>query len=195
VDDSTRALVQKAQANDGDAVNALFQRYRERLQMGLRRRMGKRYRAVADSEDACHDAVLSALRGLQRYEYRGSGSFLAWLLRCAEMEILQQLRRMNAKKRGGGLSEGVGETVSELPSPSGTPPQILGQLEQEERLQERLKELPEREREVVILRRYMDADFEEIREEMDLPSAGAARALLSRAHVRLAKLMEPPDAS
>ena len=46
-----------------------------------------------------------------------------------------------------------------------------------------------REREIIILRRYLELDMNEIRGELGLPSAGATRMLLSRAQVRLADLL------
>ena len=49
-----------------------------------------------------------------------------------------------------------------------------------------LERLGEREREVIILRRYLDLSADEIQVEMKLPSPGAARALLSRAQAQLA---------
>ena len=45
------------------------------------------------------------------------------------------------------------------------------------------------ETQIIILRRYLDLSMKEIREELELPSAGATRMLLSRAQVHLAELL------
>ena len=72
LDDNTRNLVNRALEQDRDAIDLLFQRYRDRLRTALRKLIGPKYRVLmADSEDATHDAILSALRRLHQFEYRG----------------------------------------------------------------------------------------------------------------------------
>lgn len=191
VDDPTRILIERAQARDAAATEELFARYRERLRGALRRLVRGRYAAFADSEDAVQDAILKALSNLERFEYRGEGSFLAWLLRCAENEVLMRLRALSARKRDAQRLQGLGESqgaepAGVLPSPS----QVAGANELEERVRLALDALPEREREVILLRRYLCLENEEIRVELGLPTEGSVRALLSRAQVRLARLLE-----
>ena len=100
LDDNTRNLVNRALEQDRDAIDLLFQRYRDRLRTALRKLIGPKYRVLmADSEDATHDAILSALRRLHQFEYRGEGSFLAWLLKGAEYEIIRRIRALETKKR------------------------------------------------------------------------------------------------
>ena len=78
LDDQTRTLVNRALEQDRAAVDQLFERYRDRLRSALRKLIGPKYRTLlADSEDATHDAILSALKRLHQFEYRGEGSFLA----------------------------------------------------------------------------------------------------------------------
>ncbi len=191
VDEKTRTLVSRAQAQDRAAIEELFARYRERLRTALRKLLGSRYRnAVADSEDAVQDAILSALTRMDAFEYRGEGSFLAWLLKCAEFEILQKLRSLSAQKRDPGQIGRLDATNQ--PEPRGheaTPSQVAGATEFEERVRVCLDELPTRERDIIMLRRYLGMDTEEIRVELELPTAGSVRALLSRAQARLADLL------
>lgn len=191
LDDNTRTLVSRALDQDRDAIDQLFERYRDQLRAALRKLIGPKYRTfLADSEDATHDAILSALKRLHKFEYRGDGSFLAWLLKGAEYEILGRIRAMEAKKRsatGGVLA--IDEATVAVPSPDATPSQVHNETELAERIREAMQKLPEREREVIVLRRYMELDAAEICDEMGLPTEGAVRALLSRAQARLAGLL------
>lgn len=57
-------------------------------------------------------------------------------------------------------------------------------------MQDCLLRMPDPERQVILLRRYLGAEFGEIQDELELPSPGAARALLSRAQTRLAQLLD-----
>lgn len=184
------SLVSRAQDGDRDALAALLERYRERVRAALRRMLGDPVlRAQMDSEDAVQDAMLAALRGIHTYEPRGAGSFLAWLLETARNEVLQRRRAAYSTKRGGGRhpqSADFETTAGRDPTPS----QCAQANELERRIEAALERLPVRERQAIVLRRYLASDFDEIRSELSLPTAGAARALLSRAQSRLARLLD-----
>lgn len=192
LDENTRSLVSRALQNDRDAVDVLFQRYRDRLRSGLRKLIGPKYRILmADSEDAAQDAILSALRRLHQFEYRGDGSFLAWLLKGAEFEVVRRIRALETQKRTakGGLVQLDTEAGHVVADKDKSPSEALDGQELAERVRQALQQLPDREREVIVLRRYLELDTEEICAEMGLPTAGAVRALLSRAQARLAGLL------
>ncbi|MFK7741061.1 MAG: RNA polymerase sigma factor [Planctomycetota bacterium] len=192
LDDHTQNLVNRALEQDRSAIDLLFQRYRDRLRTALRKLIGPKYRVLmADSEDATQDAILSALRRLHQFEYRGDGSFLAWLLKGAEYEILRRIRAIETKKRSaaGGLVE-LGEAGADLvPAKDASPSEAHDEAELSERIREAMQQLPDREREIIVLRRYLELDTKEITAEMGLPTEGSVRALLSRAQARLAGLL------
>ena len=189
MDEPTGSLVRRAQARDENALAIVFDRYRERLRAALRRMVGDlALRGQMDSEDAVQDAMLAALRGIDSYDPRERGSFLAWLLETARNELLQRRRAARALKRGGGRRPEANDFEA-VPGRDPTPSQHAQARELERRIGAALARMPERERQVMVLRRYLDADFEEIRAELSLASAGAARALLSRAQLRLARLL------
>ena len=192
LDDNTRNLVSRALEQDRDAIDLLFQRYRDRLRAALRKLIGPKYRLLmADSEDATHDAILSALRRLHQFEYRGEGSFLAWLLKGAEYEIVRRIRALETKKRtvAGGLIALDDIVEQSVATPDATPSQLHDESELAERIRIALQQLPDREREIIVLRRYLELDTDEICAEMGLPTEGAVRALLSRAQARLSGLL------
>lgn len=191
MDEPTRFLVDRAQANDASAAGLLFERYRQRLRRALHRMVAPAAGAlVIDTEDALQDAILAALRGIGRFEYRGDGSFLAWMLQTARREFLHRLRDAQAKKRTAPRQpwSDVGEPAGGGDTPSGV---AMGK-ELEARIQACLAQMPERERSVLVLSRYLDSPTTEIQEELSLPSPGAVRALLARAQARLAKLLALP---
>jgi len=192
LDENTRSLVSRALSNDRDAVDQLFHRYRDRLRVALRKLIGPKYRLLlADSEDATQDAILSALRRLHQFEYRGDGSFLAWLLKGAEFEVVRRIRAVEAQKRTavGGLVELDTHVARNVVGVDPSPTDAMEEQELAERLRQALQQLPDREREVIVLRRYLELETEEICVEMGLPTAGSVRALLSRAQARLAGLL------
>lgn len=196
LDDNTRNLVSRALEQDREAIDLLFQRYRDRLRTALRKLIGPKYRLLmADSEDATHDAILSALKRLHQFEYRGEGSFLAWLLKGAEYEIVRRIRALETKKRTaiGGLIAIDDQVEQAVATKDATPSQLHDESELAERIRQALQQLPDREREIIVLRRYLELDTDEICAEMGLPTEGAVRALLSRAQARLSGLLSRPQ--
>lgn len=190
MDDQTRSLIVRARQQDQAAIEELFARYRDRLHHAIGRLLGPRYRAsIADSEDAVHDAILASLGRLDSFDYDVSGSFLAWLLRSADFQVRMRLRALATQKRGGNQVrslEGVGVNQA---APVDTPSEVVAGQEEEERLLACMERLAPREREIILLRRYLALDMEEICQELDLPSPGAGRALLSRAQTHLAGML------
>ncbi len=186
----TELLIRRAKAEDREAVDALFREYAPIVRRGLRRMLGERYRRqLGDSEDAAQDALIAAFEALPAYEHQGGGSFLAWLLCIAERQVQQRLRSAGAAKRGGGRATAHLESL-DGPDPGAadpSPSQVASGRELESRVREAIEGLPPNEREVMLLKRYLQLDTAAIQEQLGLPTAGAVRALLSRAQARLAE--------
>ena len=190
---SSLALARRARAQDQDAVAVLYERYGPRLRAALGRRLsGSRLEGLLDSEDLMHDAILAALHDIDGFEYRGRGSLLAWLLRVAERQLLTRLRAQRTKKRDRDRHRPLEEAAAE-PDPGDSPSLHAERREEIERLERALQTLPERERDVIVLRRFLELDYPEIVLELELPSVGAARAFLSRAQAKLAVAMDGLD--
>lgn len=187
---ASHVLVERARKRDSAAISILFDRYRDKLRRALSKRLGPQYRrGLLDSEDAVQDGILAALACLDQFEYRGSGSFLAWVLRVAEREVLQRVRHNSAQMRNPERRVGL-EAAGDPTAAQDSPSQVAAGHETEALIQRCLEQLSEREREVIVLRRYLDLEPAEIQAELKLPSPGAMRALLSRAQARLASLLE-----
>lgn len=188
MDDHTRTLIVRARSKaDRAAVDELFRRYRDPLRRALRKSLGPRYRlAIGGSEDAAHDAILTALGRIDQFEYRGDGSFLAWLLRAAQFEIANKIRRVNAEKRRGDRGESL---ETDPPADQTTASQAASKSELLDQVHACLEQLPPRERDVIELRRFLELSWAEVATELDMPTADSARALLNRAQARLAGLL------
>lgn len=187
MDEQTRILLQGAREGSPTARSALFDLHRERLAAGLRRRFDIDHH---DLEDLIQETLARAFRNLDRFEYRGQGSFLAWLFSTATFEWKRTLRYRRADRRDAARRTPLPEESARAPADDDpSPSKLAAGREFELRLYELMEGLPEAERRAIELRRLLQLSFEEIREELGLPSEGAARALLSRAEVRLADLL------
>lgn len=193
----TRDLVAAAQAGDSDATDQLFRRYYPWVLQVSALRMGEPLRNVLEREDLVQEALLDAFRGLARFEHRDEGSFRNWLATIVSARVSDGWRRMSAQKRGAGAVRSFATasggssvlTASLFPDAGASPSEEAAARELEERIETAMLALPARERSAVELRRLCGLEYADIASELQLPTEGAARALVARALTRLAEAM------
>lgn len=81
-------LIQRAQADDPEAVSRLYRRHVESIYRYIHLRVGRQDLA----EDLTGDVFVRALEALRTYEYRGV-PFSAWLYRIAHDRVVDYYRR------------------------------------------------------------------------------------------------------
>lgn len=192
----TMTLVLHAKKGDDQAFNRLFARYYDRVRKVVRARLGGKLASYVESEDILQNTFISAVRGFDNFDLRDEASFINWLSKIAEREILTEAKYHQAQKRdrrkevhlrqaddSSAASRIAFEPSADLPAPA----DAVAQAEQEEIIEQCLSELPERYREVIIQHTYIDAPWEMVAEELGCPTPAAARKLHSRAVVELTK--------
>ena len=192
---ATVELVRRAKEGDAAAREALFARYGGRVLAMVRARLGARLRGHLESGDILQDAMLEAMRGLERFEMHDESSLIRWLAQLVEHRITARASYHAASKRDAPLvpleagSAAGGPAVPELSSPQPGPASELELRETSDIVQSALAELPERQRELVLLRDYAGASWEDVAHAVSAPSAAAARMLHARALVKLGALL------
>src|SRR5690349_3042772 len=83
----TRQLIEAARSGKREAYEELFRTYREELERRLRGRLPAELARRVDSSDVIQEAVADAVKGFDEFEYRGAGSFRAWLGRILENRV------------------------------------------------------------------------------------------------------------
>lgn len=178
-------LVRRTQAGDLAAREALFARYRGRVLAMARVRLSAKMRATVESSDILQEALMEAVRGLDRFEMREESSLIRWLAVLVERRLSARARHDNAAKRGGAQQHLAGD-----PQAAGLEPvETAGASEASALVQSALAALPERSRELVLLRDYAGSSWETIAAELGLASPDAARMMHARALVRLGALL------
>ncbi|MEM7010088.1 MAG: sigma-70 family RNA polymerase sigma factor [Verrucomicrobiota bacterium] len=137
---------------DGDtlAIRTLFERYESQLKGYLMRILSSPH----DAEDALQEAFCKALKSLSGY--RESNRFKSWLFRIAHNEAMNIIRRRGRTE----LREEPPEPNDSMDDASTT----LMQREDHQALETAIRDLPETERRVVLLRMKSGLTFKEIAE-------------------------------
>lgn len=194
-------LLGQARAGDRGAADNLFLKIGPRLEAIVRLRLGYRLRTKMETLDVVQDAMLAALPHLEVKQFNSSGEFFHWLSALLENRIRDLADHFGAAKRNTGREQPLESPVVNGDTRLGpiaslatgdTPSMIAAGREEVRRLEQAIDELPEDQREALILVRYTGMSLAEAGQEMNR-SADAVRMLVSRAIVRLGSLLVSTD--
>lgn len=182
-------LVERIRGGDREAFADLDRRYRDRLLLTIRCRLGAGLRARVQSEDVLHSVVRQALTDLRDFEPRGSGSLEHWLHVCVLNKIRGMADYHGAQKRAG--DRPLSDTLADVIASPGPP--SYHDSERFDRLEQALERLPETMREVVLLRRIEGLDNTATAQQIGKSEAATAQ-IHARAMARLGSLLRGGDA-
>lgn len=175
----TRDLLAEVRAGRSEAQEELFERYGPLLRQLLHGRLPQSARGMQETQDLVQEVCLQALRTLDRFEYRGVGSFWWYLRRIA-------LNRLNDVYRGSRAATSLEGLTEE--DPAQDPPALERSLmsglvarEHLEIFERSLERLSDKNREALVMRLELDMSYRSIAEECGYPTEDAARAAIKRA--------------
>jgi RNA polymerase sigma-70 factor (ECF subfamily) len=179
-------LLEAARAGDRPALERLLSDHYDRIYAVCRRMLGNE----ADALDAAQDALLSAVRALDRFD--GRSSFGTWLYRIATNACLDELRRRRRRPVLGLAGEGTDDDAlfetagrsafgQQRPDPAD---EVSARLD----LDAALRSLAPEHRVAVVLRDVADLTYEDIAVILDVP-IGTVRSRISRGRAVLADLL------
>ena len=136
------------------------------------------------SQDVLQETFLAVARASKKYEPRGR--FRPWIMRIARNLCLNRIEAIQAQRRV--MAESplrLIEPTSEEPEPS----EEASGNEQARRLRGLVMELPERQRETMILYAFERMSYREMSEVLDVP-VNTLKTLVHRARATLARRYE-----
>jgi RNA polymerase sigma-70 factor (ECF subfamily) len=170
-------LVDAARAGDPEAVGAIFDRYYDAIYRYAFARLG----SVSDAEDVAGEVFVSVLAGLPMFRWRGV-PFEAWLFRIASSKVVDVARRRGSDQRRAALAAPPSDRDSRDPS------ELVERLDDQRRLAAAIDRLPADQRDVVLLRFFLDRPIREVAATLGR-SEGAIKQLQFRAMSRLRRLL------
>jgi RNA polymerase sigma-70 factor (ECF subfamily) len=138
------------------------------------------------SEDLFQDTFIKVIRTLKSGAYNEEGKFLPWVMRIAHNLVIDHFRKSNRIPTLGNKEDfDIFQFISDK-SPNAESTLVQEQVLKD--LQKLIQELPEDQKEVLIMRLYRDMSFKEIAENTNV-SINTALGRMRYAIINLRKLI------
>ncbi len=171
--DPDKDLIQRIQRGDQSAFNQLVLKYRNRVMGVATRMLGDR----VEAEDLSQDVFVKVYNALQGF--KGEALFSTWLYRVTANSCLNH-RKKQARERQ--VTKIVDDPEPILADGGSNPQALLERKELKSFLERAIRDLPEEQRMVLILRDIEGLSYEEIAGSLGL-ELGTVRSRLHRARL------------
>jgi RNA polymerase sigma-70 factor (ECF subfamily) len=197
----TDHLLNLAAQGDASAATALLTRHRDRLRRMVQLRIDRRLASRLDPSDIVQDALIEAHKRLANYAQKREIPFYPWLRSLAWEKLIEMKRRHLIAQRRSVTREATGLDLSgdsqmilvdRLAAATAAPSEELIRQEINARIEHSIGNLPERDREVIILRHLEELSFVEIGAVLGL-SQDAVHSRYRRAIQRLHRALHEED--
>ncbi|HSC55365.1 MAG TPA: sigma-70 family RNA polymerase sigma factor [Phnomibacter sp.] len=181
-DRSDSQLILSYQSGEALALETLVSRYKDRVYTSILFLVKDKYLA----EDLFQDVFIKIIDTIRNNRYNDEGKFLGWAMRIAHNLCVDHFRRV---KRSPDILNAEGKDVFEwLLFSEETAETKLVRRQSHDRVQRMLEQLPEEQKEVIVLRHYGNLSFKEISEITNC-SINTALGRMRYGLINLRKLM------
>lgn len=180
---SDQALVKQYIAGDESSLETLIVRHRDRV-------YGAIYNFTKDvylTEDLFQEVFIKVVNKLREGKYNEEGKFLPWVLRMAHNLCIDNYRK--TKRQVSIVTSEEFDLFEILPVDSTNGEEMIINQQLKDKVRHLLNELPEEQREVVLLRHYFEFSFKEI-SELTGVSINTALGRMRYALINLRKVIE-----
>jgi RNA polymerase sigma-70 factor (ECF subfamily) len=175
--DSLDGVVARAVNGDRDALREVLETIRPIVFRYCRARIGTAERSGLSADDVAQEVCLAAITALPRYKDQGR-PFLAFVYGIAAHKVADAHRAQGRNRAD------ATDTLPDRPSAAAGPEQLAIDSEAAERMNRLLAILPEKQREILVLRVVVGMSAEETAEAVG-STAGAVRVAQHRALAKL----------
>lgn len=182
-------LVQAYIKGDQSAIETLINRHRSKVFTYILLTIKNQQLA----EDLFQETFIKVIQSLRGGKYKDNGRFLSWVIRIAHNLIIDHFRKEKQMNSVSNDDTEVDLFNSKKLSDKNIEEEIVNSQIQAE-LRSLINELPDDQREVVLLRHYGELSFKEIADQTDV-SINTALGRMRYALINLRKLIKQKDLS
>jgi len=181
--------------NDNELVQRFIAGYQISLEILIQRHKGRVFSYILLvvkkqelAEDIFQETFIKVIRSLKKGKYTENGKFVSWVLRISHNLIIDHFRKEKLKGTVSNDSLDIDIFNSQKFSEDTIEDQMINTQILSE-VKDLIKELPEDQQQVIIMRHYLDLSFKEIAEQTDV-SINTALGRMRYALINLRKLVE-----
>ncbi|MDP7204648.1 MAG: sigma-70 family RNA polymerase sigma factor [Pirellulaceae bacterium] len=197
--EKTEELLGDAREGKAEAVNKLIDRHRDAILRLVRMRLDRRIQPRVGVSDVVQDVFIEANRRLQKYLQDPVMPFHLWLRQIAKDRIIDAHRRHRVSKKRSVDREQPAHVPADMDHSSMalanqlvdgevTPMAAATQRELAVRVEQTIGELPEQDRDILLMRHYEFLSNQEVAEALGLSQPAASMRYL-RAIRRMRELL------
>lgn len=176
---SEKKIIEKVLGGDANAFEELVLRYEKTVYNLALRMVGDR----DDAFDMTQEAFIKAYGSLS--SFRGDSKFSVWIYRITTNVCLDFLRSKSRKQQVSlTVSDDDEDAQLDIPDPSSTPEQQLIKKISMQSVEEGLKTLPDKQRQILVMRELGGMSYAEIGAALSLEE-GTVKSRIFRARKRL----------
>lgn len=177
-------LVAEFAAGNKQAIETLIDRHRKRVYNYIL--MMVRDRALAD--DIFQETFIKVVTSLESGRYTHDGKFVSWVLRIAHNQVIDYFRAKKGKRQITSTDAGY-EVLSTCADGEQNAEQAIISDQTADAIRTLVDKLPVEQREVIVMRHYMDLSFKEIAEQTGV-SINTALGRMRYGLINLRKLID-----
>jgi RNA polymerase sigma-70 factor (ECF subfamily) len=180
-----------------DEAGRLLERFRSYLRLLARLHLAPRLRGKLDPSDIVQQTLLQAYQALHQFRGRTDGETAAWLRQILARNLAQAIREFGRAKRDVAREQSFQAEIDAssarlegwLAADQSSPSQRAEQAEQTLRLAEALEQLPEAQRDALVLQHWQGMSLAEIGAHLGR-SPEAVAGLIKRGLKQLRQLLQ-----
>lgn len=186
---SDKELIVNYADGDESAMSTLVERHRRRVTDYIN--MMVKDKDI--SNDIFQEAIIRAVRFIDEGRYKESGRFLSWLLRIAHNQVIDHFRQTKQLKQINEADAGYDIIGTQRLSQDNVEDKMVqSQIESDVRML--IDELPEEQRQVVMMRYYSEMSFQEIADKTGV-SINTALGRMRYALINMRKMIQDKQLS
>jgi RNA polymerase sigma factor (sigma-70 family) len=192
--------LKKILVNDQDLVQAYIKGDQSAIETLINRHRSKVYTYILLTiknqplaEDLFQETFIKVIQSLRSGKYRDNGRFLSWVIRIAHNLIIDHFRK---EKQMNSVSndDSVVDLFNSKKLSDDNIEELIVNSQIKAEIRALINELPDDQREVVLLRHYGELSFKEIADQTDV-SINTALGRMRYALINLRKLIKEKDLS
>ncbi|MCE9591090.1 MAG: RNA polymerase sigma factor [Planctomycetes bacterium] len=180
---SDEALLEMFRSGDAAAFTVLFERWRGSIYNFARYMLGEE----AAAEDVMQETFLAVAQAAPSYQPRGQ--FRTWVLRITRNRCLNRIESLRVRRQH--MAAASVEAL-DPPANQAAPHDAMQQSEEMARVRRAIEQLPERQREALVLFAFESAGYAEIAAVLDMP-VNTVKTLIHRARAEVARALAGTD--